>query len=63
MQGAFGSGLVRQGQLDGSYLTDQLKPREQRRNKDVSWAVDDLMHDHDGRSAQVKRILDESLRA
>ena len=48
---------------DGSYITDQLKPREQRRNKDVSWAVDDLMRDHDGRSAQVQRILDESRRA
>ena len=23
---------------DGSYITDQLKPREQRRNKDLSWA-------------------------
>ena len=49
-----------QGQRDGSYLTDQLKPREQRRNKDLSWAVDDLMRDHDGRSAQVQRIFDES---
>jgi hypothetical protein len=41
-------------------LTDQHKPREQRRNKDVSWAVEDLMRDHDGRSVQVQRILDES---
>jgi 2-polyprenyl-6-methoxyphenol hydroxylase-like FAD-dependent oxidoreductase len=62
-QGAFGAGLVRQGRSDGSYLTDQLKPREQRRNKDLSWGVDDLMRDHDGRSAQVKRILEESRRA
>ena len=62
-QGVFGSGIVRQGQRDGSYITDQLKPREQRRNKDVSWAVDDLMRDHDGRSVQVQRILDESRRA
>ncbi len=59
-QGAFGVGLVRQGQIDGSYISDQLKPREQRRNKDVSWAIDDLMRDHDGRSAQVARILQES---
>jgi hypothetical protein len=29
----------------------------------VSWAIDDLMSDHEGRSAQVKRILDESRRA
>ena len=47
---------------DGSYITDQHKPREQRRNKDVSWAVDDLMRDHEGRSVQVQRILDESRR-
>jgi 2-polyprenyl-6-methoxyphenol hydroxylase-like FAD-dependent oxidoreductase len=59
-QGAFGAGLVRQGQIDGSYISDQLKAREQRRNKDVSWAIDDLMRDHDGRSAQVARILNES---
>jgi 2-polyprenyl-6-methoxyphenol hydroxylase-like FAD-dependent oxidoreductase len=62
-QGAFGTGLVRQGQRDGAFIGDQLKPREQRRNKDVTWAVDDLMRDHDGRSAQVKRILEESRRA
>jgi 2-polyprenyl-6-methoxyphenol hydroxylase-like FAD-dependent oxidoreductase len=63
LQGAFGSGLVRQGQIDGSYLTDQLKPREMRRNKDLSWAVDELMADHESRSIQVKRILEESRRA
>jgi 2-polyprenyl-6-methoxyphenol hydroxylase-like FAD-dependent oxidoreductase len=59
-QVAFGSGIVRQGRQDGSYLTDQHKPREQRRNKDVCWAVDDLMRDHDSRSAAVKRIFDAS---
>ena len=61
-QGAFGAGLVRQGQRDGSYISDQLEPREQRSNKNVSWAIDDLMRDHEGRSAQVQRILDESRR-
>jgi hypothetical protein len=55
--------VVRQGRRDGAYLTDQLKPREQRRNKDLCWAVDDLMRDHEGRSVQVKRILEESRRA
>jgi 2-polyprenyl-6-methoxyphenol hydroxylase-like FAD-dependent oxidoreductase len=59
-QGAFGSGIVRQSRRDGSYLSDQLKPRAERRNQDLTWAVDDLMRDHDSRSAQVKRILDES---
>ena len=51
------------GQQDGSYISDQLKPREQRRNKDVSWGVDDLMRDHDNRTAQVNRIQAESKRA
>ncbi len=59
-QGAFGSGIVQQGRRDGSYLSDQLKPREQRQNKDLSWAVDDLMRDHDGRSAHVLRIFNAS---
>ena len=61
-QGAFGSGIVQQGRRDGRYLSDQLKPREQRRNQDLTWGVDDLMRDHDDRSAEVKRILDESRR-
>lgn len=59
-QRAFGSGIVQQGRLDGSYLTDQHKPREQRRNKDLSWAVDDLMLDHENRSPAVKRIFETS---
>ena len=60
VQGAFGSGIVQQSRLDGSYLSDQLKPREQRRNQDLTWGVDDLMRDHDGRSAQVLRIFNAS---
>lgn len=59
-QGAFGSGIVQQGQRDGAYLTDQLKPRGQRRNQDLTWAVDDLMQDHDSRSAAVLRIFNAS---
>ena len=62
VQGAFGSGLVRQGRIDGSYITDQHKPREQRRNPDITWAVDDLMRDHDGRSEVVLRLFNESRR-
>ena len=62
-QGAFGAGLVKQGRQDGSYITDQLKPREQRRNKDLSWGVEDLMRDHDSRSMHVSRIEAESKRA
>ena len=62
-QGVFGAGLVRQGRSDGSYITDQHKPLEQRRNKDLSWGVDDLMRDHDSRSFHVRRILEESRKA
>ena len=60
LQGAFGSGIVRQGRRDGAYLTDQLKPREQRRNKALTWGVDDLIWDHNARSDAVRRILAES---
>jgi 2-polyprenyl-6-methoxyphenol hydroxylase-like FAD-dependent oxidoreductase len=60
VQGAFGSGIVQQGRRDGAYLSDQLKPREQRRNKDLTWDIDDLMRDHEGRSAAVLRIFEAS---
>ncbi len=62
VQGAFGSGLVQQGRRDGSYLTDQHKPRQQRRNQDLSWAVDDLMRDHEARSEVVLRLFNDSRR-
>jgi 2-polyprenyl-6-methoxyphenol hydroxylase-like FAD-dependent oxidoreductase len=60
VQGAFGSGIVQQGRRDGAYLSDQLKPRERRRNKDLTWGVEDLMRDHEGRSAAVLRIFNAS---
>ena len=60
VQGAFGSGLVAQGRRDGSYITDQLKPREQRRNADLCWGVDDLMRDHEARSEMVHRLFNRS---
>ena len=59
-QGAFGSGLVKQGQRDGSYLTEQLLPVQYRQNKALTWPVDDLMNDHNGRSEAVRRILEAS---
>jgi 2-polyprenyl-6-methoxyphenol hydroxylase-like FAD-dependent oxidoreductase len=62
VQGAFGSGIVRQSRIDGSYLTDQHKPREQRRNPALTWGVDDLMRDHDNRSVVVLRLFNESRR-
>ena len=62
IQGAFGSGLVAQGRQDGSYITDQHKPREQRRNPDLTWGVDDLMRDHEARSEAVLRLFNASRR-
>ena len=60
LQGAFGSGIVQQGRRDGAYLSDQLKPREQRRNKALTWSVEDLIWDHNGRTAAVRRIFEAS---
>jgi 2-polyprenyl-6-methoxyphenol hydroxylase-like FAD-dependent oxidoreductase len=62
VQGAFGSGLVQQGRRDGSYITDQHKPRAERRNPDLTWGINDLMRDHDGRSDVVRKLFDASRR-
>ena len=59
-QGAFGSGIVKQGQRDGAYLTEQLLPVERRKNKALTWAVDDLMTDHNNRSEALRGILEAS---
>jgi 2-polyprenyl-6-methoxyphenol hydroxylase-like FAD-dependent oxidoreductase len=59
-QGAFGRMMVVQGRRDGAYLSDQLKPRERRANPALTWGVDDLMADHNGRSEVVRRILHAS---
>jgi hypothetical protein len=52
--------MVWQGRRDGAYLSEQLKPREQRQNKDLTWSVDALIWDHNERSAVVKRIFEAS---
>jgi 2-polyprenyl-6-methoxyphenol hydroxylase-like FAD-dependent oxidoreductase len=59
-QGAFGSGIVKQGQRDGAYLSEQLLPLEQRKNKALTWPVDDLMNDHNGRSEALRKVLEAS---
>jgi 2-polyprenyl-6-methoxyphenol hydroxylase-like FAD-dependent oxidoreductase len=59
-QGAFGRGLVALGQREGAYLTDQLKPRSERRETATSWPIEDLMHSHNTRSEALRRVLDES---
>lgn len=62
LQGAFGSGIVQQSRRDGDYLTQQLKPREQRTRPEPTWRVDDLMSDHNARSAVLRKVLDDSRR-
>jgi 2-polyprenyl-6-methoxyphenol hydroxylase-like FAD-dependent oxidoreductase len=59
-QGAFGSAMVWQGRRDGAYLSEQLKLREQRQNKDLTWSVDALIWDHNARSEVVRRIFEAS---
>jgi 2-polyprenyl-6-methoxyphenol hydroxylase-like FAD-dependent oxidoreductase len=62
-QGAFGSGVVALGRQEGTYLSDQLKPPEQRRYKWPTWDVEALMQSHNSRSEALRRVLDESRRA
>jgi 2-polyprenyl-6-methoxyphenol hydroxylase-like FAD-dependent oxidoreductase len=62
-QRAFGRGVVTLGQREGAYLTDQLKPRAERREQAVSWPIEDLIHSHNTRSAALQKVLDDSLQA
>ena len=59
-QRAFGSGMVALGSQEGAYLTDQLKPRSERRQQAVSWPIEDLIHSHNTRSEALRRVLDTS---
>ena len=59
-QAAFGSGLVALGRREGAYLSDQLRPRTERREQALSWPIEDLMHSHNTRSEALRRVLDES---
>lgn len=55
---AFGSGIVRLGQSEGSYLTAQMRPAAERRPSErVPWDIDDMMHSHNTRSDAVRKIL------
>jgi len=60
-QHSFGAGLVALGQREGSYLTAQLKPVEDRSEAERQpWDIESLMQSHRTRSAEVRRVLDES---
>jgi 2-polyprenyl-6-methoxyphenol hydroxylase-like FAD-dependent oxidoreductase len=62
-QGAFGARLVALGRSEGAYLTDQLKPRAERREKSLSWPIEDLMHSHNTRSEALRKVLEASRQA
>jgi len=62
-QCAFGSGVVALGRREGAYLSDQLKPRAERREQAESWPIEDLIHSHNTRSAALQAVLDKSLQA
>ena len=61
-QVAFGSGMVALGRREGEYLSDQLKPRAERAEKAESWPIEDLMHSHNSRSDELRKVLDASRR-
>ena len=60
-QRPFGAGLVALGQREGAYLTAQLKPPGQRSPAERRpWDVESLLQSHRTRSAEVRRVLEES---
>jgi 2-polyprenyl-6-methoxyphenol hydroxylase-like FAD-dependent oxidoreductase len=61
-QGAFGSGIVALGRREGAYLSDWLKPPEQRRHDWPTWDIEELMQSHNSRSAALNQVLADSLR-
>jgi 2-polyprenyl-6-methoxyphenol hydroxylase-like FAD-dependent oxidoreductase len=63
-QQPFGCGVVALGQHEGTYLSAQLKPREQRSGRELNRDIDSVIHDHNSRRGNVKRLVAErALRA
>ena len=64
MQVDVGSGMVELGRLEGAYLSAQLKPREARSGEELHRDIDSVIHSHNARRDNVKRLVAErSLRA
>ncbi|MBM3526629.1 MAG: FAD-dependent oxidoreductase [Alphaproteobacteria bacterium] len=59
-QKAFGSGIVALGRREGAFLTDWLKPPTERTYPWQTWDIEELMHSHNSRSAEVRKVLDAS---
>ena len=61
-QQPFGSGLVALGRQEGAYLSAQLKPREQRSEAELHRDIKDVLHAHNSRSENLRKVLTESCR-
>jgi 2-polyprenyl-6-methoxyphenol hydroxylase-like FAD-dependent oxidoreductase len=63
-QQPFGRGIVELGRLEGVYLSAQLKPRATRVGEELHRDIEDVIHAHNARRDNVKRLVAErSLRA
>jgi hypothetical protein len=49
--------MVALGREQGAYLSAQLKPREQRRARELDRDIDDVLRAHGTRSDQVRDIV------
>jgi 2-polyprenyl-6-methoxyphenol hydroxylase-like FAD-dependent oxidoreductase len=63
-QQPFGRGMVELGRLEGAYLSAQLKPREARSGEELHRDIDSVIHSHNARRDNVKRlVVERGLRA
>jgi 2-polyprenyl-6-methoxyphenol hydroxylase-like FAD-dependent oxidoreductase len=58
-QQPFGRGMVELGRLEGAYLSAQLRPRERRSGRELYRDIDTVIHDHNARRDNVKRLVAE----
>jgi 2-polyprenyl-6-methoxyphenol hydroxylase-like FAD-dependent oxidoreductase len=59
-QRPFGSGLVALGREEGAYLSAQLKPRDERSEAELHRDIKDVLHAHNSRSENLRKVLVES---
>lgn len=58
-QQPFGRGIVELGRLEGIYLSAQNKPRSQRVGEELHRDIDSVIHAHNARRDNVKRLVAE----
>jgi 2-polyprenyl-6-methoxyphenol hydroxylase-like FAD-dependent oxidoreductase len=61
-QQPFGSGLVALGRQEGAYLSAQLKPRAARSEAELHRTVAEVLHAHNSRSENLRKVLVASRR-